>query len=161
MDDVWSKFVIGIFKINGLILQAGEGISQPIGQSSARWQVLGQASESQTVATMARDMGLTRQSVQRVADILAKEGLVIYKDHPTDRRTQLLELTSQGRKVLTAIYIRQVAWSQQVVTELGAKRLAEVARLLEDIEQILEPIVTTDSKKKSKKALKALKEKTS
>ena len=47
---------------------------------------------------MARDMGHARQSVQRLADALAKEGLVVYKDNPADQRSRLLELTPQGRK---------------------------------------------------------------
>src|SRR5712692_2245400 len=105
-DDAWSKFALSIFKLNGLLIQAGDGITQSIGQSSARWQVLGRAYEPQTVANMARDIGHSRQSVQRIADVLAKEGLVVYKDNPADRRAQLLELTPAGLEVLTAIYLR-------------------------------------------------------
>src|SRR5260221_6671181 len=109
-DDVWSKFALSIYKLNGLLMLAGEGITQPIGQSSARWQVLGRVGyEPQTVAKMARDMGHARQSVQRVADVLEKEGLVVYKDHLTDRRTKLVELTPQGMAVLTALYRSQMA----------------------------------------------------
>src|SRR5260221_7866332 len=138
-DDVWSKFALSIFKLNGLLILAGEGISQPIGQSSARWQVLGRVGlEPQTVATMARDMGHARQGVQRVADVLVKEGLIVYKDHPTDRRTKLLELTPQGMEVLTAIYLRQVEWSQYIMTQLNPEQLVAVADALEGIGQILE-----------------------
>ena len=87
---------------------------------------------------MARDMGHARQSVQRVADALAKEGLIIYKDNPADQRAQLLELTPQGVEVLTAIYIRQQEWSQRIMTKLDPKQLAEVADAIEGIGRILE-----------------------
>lgn len=138
-DDVWTKFALSIFKLNGLIVWAGEGITQPIGQSSARWQVLGRvALEAQTVAQLARDIGHARQSVQRVADVLAQEGLVVYTDHPTDRRTKLVELTPQGMEVLTAIYLRQLEWSQRIMTKLNPQQLAEIAESLERIGQILE-----------------------
>lgn len=137
-DDVWTRFALSIFKLNGLIMRAGEGITQPIGQSSARWQVLGRAFEPQTVADMARDIGHSRQGVQRIADVLEKEGLIVYKDHPADRRTKLAELTPQGLEVLTAIYMRQLEWSERVMTKLNAKQLAEVASALEHIGQILE-----------------------
>jgi DNA-binding MarR family transcriptional regulator len=138
-DDVWSKFALSIFKLNGLLMLAGEGISQPIGQSSARWQVLGRVGiQPQTVAEMARDMGHARQSVQRVADVLAKEGLVAYKDHPADRRTKLVEITPQGMAVLTAIYIRQMEWSERIMTKLNPEQLAEVTQSLERLGQILE-----------------------
>ena len=145
-DDAWSKFALTIFEINGLLMRAGDGITQSIGQSSARWQVLGRVFEPQTVAKMARDMGHARQGVQRVADVLVKEGLVVYKDHPTDRRTKLLELTSQGMEVLTAIYVRQVEWSQRIMTKLNPEQVAMVADALEDIGQILETEVNVSDK---------------
>ena len=145
-DDAWSTFALTIFEINGLLMRAGDGITQSIGQSSARWQVLGRAFEPQTVAKMARDMGHARQGVQRVADVLVKEGLIVYKDHPTDRRTKLLELTPQGMEVLTAIYVRQVEWSQRIMTKLNPEQLAMVADALEDIGQILETEVNGSDK---------------
>lgn len=137
-DDTWSKFALSIFKLNGLLIQIGEGIAQPLGQSSARWQVLGRVFEPQTVAKIARDIGHARQSVQRVTDVLVKEGLIIYKDHPTDRRTKLLELTPQGLEVLTGIYMRQIEWSQRIMTKLNPEQLATIADALDDIGQTLE-----------------------
>lgn len=127
-------------------MRVGEDITQAIGQSSARWQVLGRAYEPQTVANMARDIGHTRQSVQRVADVLAREGLVVYKDNPADRRAQLLELTPQGLEVLTAIYIRQQEWSQRIMTKLNPEQLVEIADALEDIGQRLESDVNASNK---------------
>jgi DNA-binding MarR family transcriptional regulator len=137
-DDPWTGFALAIFRVNGLITRAGEGISRPVGQSSARWQVLGRAFEPQTVAAMARDMGQARQSVQRIADALVIDGLVGYKAHPTDRRTKLLELTPRGQEVLSAIYVRQLAWSEGVVAKLSAAKLAEVAAVLDEIGDALD-----------------------
>jgi DNA-binding MarR family transcriptional regulator len=145
-DDVWSTFALSIFKLNGLLMRVGEDITQAIGQSSARWQVLGRAYEPQTVANMARDIGHTRQSVQRVADVLAREGLVVYKDNPADRRAQLLELTPQGLEVLTAIYVRQQEWSQRIMAKLNPEQLVEIADALEDIGQRLESDVNASNK---------------
>jgi DNA-binding MarR family transcriptional regulator len=137
-DDAWTKFALSIFKVNGLIMRAGDGITRSIGQSSARWQVLGRAFEPQTVADMARDIGHARQGVQRIADVLAEEGLIVYKDHPTDRRTKLLELTPRGTEVLSAIYVRQLEWSQRVTAKIDSKHLVAVADALEAIGQIVE-----------------------
>src|SRR5450631_793710 len=145
-DDVWSKFALTIFDLNGLLMRAGDDITQSIGQSSARWQVLGRLFEPQTVAKMARDMGHARQGVQRVADVLVKEGLIVSKDHPTDRRTKLLELTPQGMEVLTAIYVRQVEWSRRIMTKLSPEQLAMVADALEDIGQIIETEINVSDK---------------
>jgi DNA-binding MarR family transcriptional regulator len=138
-DDAWSRFAMSIFYINGLLMRAGDSITQPIGQSSARWQVIVRIGYgSQTVANMARDIGHARQSVQRVADVLEKEGLVVYKDHPTDRRTRLLELTPEGKAALMAIYLRQLEWSQRIMANLNPNQLVEIADTLEGIGQIVE-----------------------
>jgi DNA-binding MarR family transcriptional regulator len=143
-EDAWTRFAMSIFKLNGLIIRAGEGIAQPIGQSSARWQVLGRAFKPRTVADMARDIGHARQAVQRIADALAAEGLIAYTEHPTDRRTKLVALTPQGMEVLTAIYLRQVEWSQRLLTKLDPDRLVAVADALEGIGEIVETEVNQE-----------------
>ncbi|MDB4939814.1 MAG: MarR family transcriptional regulator [Candidatus Doudnabacteria bacterium] len=152
-EDSWTVFALSIFKLNSLIIQAGENIAQPIGQSSARWQVLGRAFKPQTVAEIARDIGHARQSVQRVADILAVEGLIAYKDHP-DRRTKLLELTPKGLKVLTTIYARQLKWSERILAKLNPKQLATIVDALKDIAQVLEIDLSAKSKKNKSVTIK-------
>jgi DNA-binding MarR family transcriptional regulator len=136
--DAWTRFAESIFRINGLLMQAGEGISRPLGQSSARWQVLGGVGYGpRTVADIAKSIGHARQSVQRVADVLAQEGLVIFKDKPDDKRTSLLELTPAGVEVLTAIYNRQVKWSQRITRKLSAKELDALAGALHEIGNVI------------------------
>jgi DNA-binding MarR family transcriptional regulator len=137
-EDAWTRFAMSVFKVNGLLIRIGEGITNPLGQSSARWQVLGRAYEPTTVAKMAQDIGHARQSVQRIADTLATEGLVSYEDNPTDRRARFLELTSDGREVLAEIYQRQVEWSLRIMQQLNPAQLAQIASKLEGIAQVLE-----------------------
>lgn len=137
-EDAWTRFAISVFKVNGLIIRVGDGITNPLGQSSARWQVLGRAYEPTTVAKMAQDIGHARQSVQRIADILATEGLVSYEDNPTDRRARFLELTSDGAEVLAEIYQRQVEWSLRIMQQLSPAQLVQIANRLEGIAQVLE-----------------------
>jgi DNA-binding MarR family transcriptional regulator len=137
--DPLSRFALSIFNVYGLLMQNGDRMTRSIGQSSARWQVLGRAGyQPQTVAQMARDMGHARQSVQRVADVLAREGLVVYKDNPTDRRAKLVELTPQGIEVLMAIYALNEKWSQHIMAKLDPEKLTQIADALENIGDILE-----------------------
>jgi DNA-binding MarR family transcriptional regulator len=145
IDDPWGTFVLSVFKLNSLILQAGDNMTQPIGQSSARWQVLSRATKPQTVAQIARDMGHARQGVQRVADILVQEHLMTYQDHPTDRRTQLLHLTPQGLQVLSLIHTRRVEWSEQIMKKLELKQLIELTNSLEELSQTLEVEIILDN----------------
>ncbi len=137
--DLPSQFALIIFRLNGLLMRIGERITRELGQSSARWQVLGRVGfVTQTVAQMARDMGLARQSVQRVADLLAAEGLAEFKVNHSDQRTKLVEITPAGRAVLTAIYQRNKEWSQRVQTRLDPEMLLGVIEELEQIGRILE-----------------------
>ena len=96
------------------------------------------ALDETTVAKMAQDIGHARQSVQRIADILATEGLVSYEENPTDRRARILGLTSDGAEVLAEIYQRQVEWSLQIMQQLSPAQLVQIANKLEGIAQVLE-----------------------
>jgi DNA-binding MarR family transcriptional regulator len=138
-NDPLSRFSLSIFKVYGLLMHYGDQMTRSIGQSSARWQVLGRAGyQPQTVAQMAHEMGHARQSVQRVADVLAGEGLVVYRDNPSDRRAKLVELTPQGLEVVTAIYALQEQWSQHIMAKLDPEQLTQLADALENIGDILE-----------------------
>lgn len=147
--DPWTGFALSVFRLNGSIMLAGEGISRSVGQSSARWQVLGRVAEPRTVAAIAREVGYARQSVQRVADVLAAEGLVRYRDHPTDGRTQLLELTSQGRAVVSALYERQLAWSRRVIAGVDPAQLAAVTAAMQDITRVIDSVIAQDTTTKA------------
>ena len=140
--------MLAVFDINGLIVQAGERISRPLGQSAARWQVLGRAFRPQTVAEMAAEMGHARQSVQRVADVLETEGLIAYRPHPTDRRTKLVELTRRGHDVLSAIYQRQVAWFGEIASQLSEVKLRELTVSLNHVSRTLSSTIN-DSERES------------
>jgi DNA-binding MarR family transcriptional regulator len=138
-DDPLSRFSLSVFTINGLLMRSGERVTRPLGQSSARWQVLGRAGyQPQTVAQMAHDMGHARQSVQRIADALADEGLVAYKDNPADKRARFVELTPAGATILAAIYARDQEWSRGLLAKLDPEQLVEIAKALEGIAQIFE-----------------------
>lgn len=46
------------------------------------------------VIGIAREIGITRQNVQRTADILVEQGLAEYGPNPAHRRAKLLRPTS-------------------------------------------------------------------
>ena len=138
-EDPLSQFSLSIFRLNGLLTQCGDSVTKAIGQSSARWQVLGRAAhERRSVAQMARDLGHARQSVQRVADLLVAEGLAVYRDDTADKRSQLLQLTARGVATLKAIYGRYGKWSKRVMSVLDGAQLSSLAAALNAIADLLE-----------------------
>ncbi len=90
-----------------------------------------------TVADVARILGLARQSVQRVADLLESEGLIAYADHPRHRRAKLLVLTAAGQEVLAMIQAAQAKWANTLGAELGARRLRQATAVLEAVHRAL------------------------
>jgi DNA-binding MarR family transcriptional regulator len=61
------------------------------------------STEPRTVATAARRLGLTRQSVQRVVDDLVEDGQLELHANPDHARAPLVSLTGAGRETLAAV----------------------------------------------------------
>ena len=126
--------VVRILRLAGLLTAAGDQLAAPAGQSSARWQVLAVAENGPaTVAQIARTLGLARQSVQRVADLLADEGLAAFRENPEHQRAMLFELTARGRSALAAIQRAQRGWADRLGAAVGEADLRRAAAVLDRI----------------------------
>lgn len=90
------------------------------------------------VAQIARNMGLTRQAVQRVANVLADEGLVRFEENPNHRRAQLVRLTAEGQDALAEVNRRQVEWSNRHAKNLSLEEIEEALQVLRTFRQGLE-----------------------
>src|SRR5215212_4988185 len=89
--DALSALAVQVLRLAGVLLDVGDALAKPMGQTAARWRVLAALEHgTSTVAALARALGQARQSVQRVADLLASEGFAEYVDNPDDRRALLL-----------------------------------------------------------------------
>jgi DNA-binding MarR family transcriptional regulator len=130
--DALSSLAFQILRLAGLLTAAGDEMARPAGQSSARWQVLAGAEDGlRTVAQIARALGLARQSVQRIADLLEREDLAAYEDNPDDLRAKRLALTPRGRSALATIQDAQRAWADDLGARIGEKDLRRVSEVLE------------------------------
>lgn len=137
-----TELILEVLRLNGRLLSAGDRITRPFGQTSARWQVLGAIRDrADTVAGIARSMGLTRQSVQRTADLLEAEGQVEYVSNPAHRRAKLVRLTPGGRSLFGQIMDRQTAWANHLADASGfdereiRRTLRIVGRVREELER--------------------------
>lgn len=132
--DTFSALVVQVFQLSGLLSAAGDRLAQPAGQTSARWQVLAAAEQGPaTVAQIARALELTRQSVQRLANVLVAEGLGTYQANPKDKRADLFVLTAAGRAALAEIQTRQRVWADALGAEIGEEDLRRGLELLHKV----------------------------
>ncbi|ARQ08684.1 MarR family transcriptional regulator protein [Rhizobium etli] len=137
--DAFSAFAITALRLAGHLTAAGDRLAKPAGQTSARWQVLAAARRGDlSVAQIARALGLARQGVQRLADVLADEGLIAYADNPQHQRAKLVRLTAEGAARLGVIEVAQAGWANKLgaaftSAELDAARTV-MARVMEMME---------------------------
>src|SRR5262245_20781481 len=103
--DALTGLILDLFRLNSLLLTAGDRLVARLGLTSARWQILGSivaADRPQPVALLARDLGANRQNVQRIINDLHNEGLVAFVANPHHRRAQLVLLTDKGKRTFEA-----------------------------------------------------------
>src|SRR4051795_8784864 len=95
-----TDLIIETFRLNGRLLAAGDGLVADLGLTSARWQIMGAIALSPVplpVASIARNMGLARQTVQKLVNEMESDGLLRFAPNPHHRRAQLVLFTDQGR----------------------------------------------------------------
>lgn len=138
---LFTELVLETFRFNGRLIAAGDTMSAPLGLTSARWQVLGAIAlegQSLTVADIARRMGLKRQSVQRLADALVDEGLLLREDNPAHRRAPLHRLSKAGERAYQTLDEKQAAWAAECARGIPAARLADALAVIHTLRERLE-----------------------
>jgi len=131
--DALTDLILDLFRVNSLILTAGDRLVVQLGLTSARWQILGAmvaAERAQPVAWLARDMGANRQNVQRIINDLHKEGLVAFEVNPHHRRAQLVFLTDKGKQTFDAAMRLQAPWINSLSEGLSIKDIQTMHRVI-------------------------------
>lgn len=133
-----TDLVIEVFRLNGDLLAAGDALVRDLGLTSARWQVLGAIALSPAplpVAHIARNMGLTRQAVQRVVDDMHGDGLVQFEANPHHRRAMLVTMTETGEAAYGQASTLQQRWAEDLAFELSADTIRAAVMLLRTVQQ--------------------------
>jgi DNA-binding MarR family transcriptional regulator len=135
----FTDLILEAFRLNGTLIAAGNHLVEDLGLTSARWQVLGGIIDGPaSVAAIARKMGLTRQSVQRIADRLRKEGFALTTPNPAHRRAKLYALTPRGEAVMAEVSRRQIQWSNRTAEGIDSQELADALSALNKLRLRLE-----------------------
>lgn len=134
----WTDLVIEIFRMNGDLLAAGDALVGDLGLTSARWQVLGAIALSPVplpVAHIARNMGLTRQAVQRLVDDMRADGFVRLEPNPHHRRAMLVVATERGDAAYQSAIARQERWSDALTAGLSPEAFEAAGALLREMRE--------------------------
>ena len=134
------SLVIAVFALNGRLVETGNQLVGDAGLTTAWWQVLGAIGYSPAplpVAHVARNMGLSRQSVQRVVDLLAEREMVEYRVNPHHQRAKLVVLTPAGRAALDTAEAAEKPLNQAMLKEIGGGRIAAALEVLSEMNQLM------------------------
>ena len=87
---LFLDFVLSVFRLNGLLIAEGDDMTESLGLTHARWKVIGAIALSNnglTVPGIARVLGQSRQAVQRITDVMMKDGLLEYHKNLKHKRS--------------------------------------------------------------------------
>jgi DNA-binding MarR family transcriptional regulator len=134
-----TQVILATFRLNGRLTDVAQGLATEGGLTAAWWQVLGGVlDEPRTVAAIGRKMGLTRQGVQRIADLLVARGLAEYVPNPAHRRAKLLRCTEAGYWAVRRITLVQHPWAERVGAQVGAQALEQALATMRRLTAVLE-----------------------
>ena len=136
-----TGLILDLFRLDSLLLTAGDRLVAPLGLTSARWQILGSvagAERPQPVAWLARDMAANRQNVQRIINDLHKQGLVAFEANPHHKRAQLVVLTDKGKQTFDAAMRLQAPWINDLSEGLSLKDIQTFHDFIITLRQKLE-----------------------
>jgi DNA-binding MarR family transcriptional regulator len=144
--EAFTEIVLEIFRFNGRLLAAGDQLAAPLRLTSARWQVLGAVEEqSLSVSQIGKKMGLTRQNVQRIADVLEQEGFVQYEANPAHQRAKLVRLTTKGMRAMRELAHIQVVWANRIASNTT---VFEIRAMLNTMSKLVSQLDADDGKRK-------------
>jgi DNA-binding MarR family transcriptional regulator len=130
---IFTELILETFRLNGTLIEAGDKLISDLGLTSARWQVLGSLVDGPiTVAEIGRQMGLSRQNVQRIANRLKQDGFIDTSPNPAHRRAKLHFLTDYGIESMREVTERQEGWVNQMSEDMEPAGLRQAVAMMID-----------------------------
>jgi DNA-binding MarR family transcriptional regulator len=96
--------------------------------------IAGHCDEAPSPAELAECTGVTRATVSGLLDGMERDGLVVRKSVPTDRRQVRVHLTIEGRQLLDRIRPAYCHWFTELVASLTEAERQLLINLLEKIQ---------------------------
>lgn len=119
-----TELVLETFRLNSRLMDAAQRLAAEGDITAAWWQVLGGVlDQPRTLPEIGRQMGVSRQAVRRIADLLVDRGLAEYRPNPAHQRAQLLACTEAGYWAIRRISITQAPWAERIGGSVGADEL--------------------------------------
>lgn len=113
---------------------------RPLGYGTARMEALStiaRSKEPSAQIAIAKRIGIEGPTLTRMLDTLEADGLVVRRQDPNDRRTKLIELTSEGEAALEEIMRVAHAFRTTVLKTLTDDDLDQVNEVTDKLMRLL------------------------
>ena len=139
---VFLDLVLSLFRLNGSLIAEGDRMTRDLGLTSARWRVIGAVALSSgglTVPGIARVLGQSRQAVQRIADEMVEDGLLVFATNPKHKKSMLVHLTDEGKRCYNLLRAEQDPWALEATENISLDDLETslfvVRRLIKEFDK--------------------------
>jgi DNA-binding MarR family transcriptional regulator len=124
--------------VNRMARRLRQEASTDLGPASIAALATSERSGPLTPSELARSEGIQRPTAARILSRLTEDGLVTRTSDPADGRSAIVQISSDGRKVLTRLRKRKTAYLAKKMRALPDDDVATLARAAEILEQVLE-----------------------
>ena len=135
MSELINAIVFAYFPLRA----TGDALASRVGQTTAEWGLLRTLRErgDMTVAALARSRPVARQWIQRLADKLAREGMLEFIDNPNHLRSKLMRITPAGLRLLDRIASDYDLWVAKLANEFGIDEVRSAVAVIERLRERL------------------------
>lgn len=135
----FAALIFEIFRTYNRLSVVGDDLSKEFGLTSARWRVLGSTNrEPKTVSAIARERGLSRQTVQQIVNSLIKDGFAELRDNASHKSAKLVAPTRLGRHAILGANAKSIPWQNHIAEAASATDIEITVRTLVRLRNRLE-----------------------
>jgi DNA-binding MarR family transcriptional regulator len=91
--------------------------------------------QSVTMSELAKQLGVGESAATAVVDRLVRQGLVLRRDDPSDRRVVRLALSDEGHSVVTELHKRACSKTAGLLSVLSDDQLGQLVGIMETLDQ--------------------------
>jgi DNA-binding MarR family transcriptional regulator len=137
MDPIASEAYLMLRQVGDAMRSSVEERLAQEGISYGRFMLLAvldrRPDQPMAATELAEDAGVTKQTVTALLDGLEKNGYVIRRPHPQDRRSMLVELHETGRQFLHQIMPPMYRKQVELLGDLSHEEMKQLTNLLRKV----------------------------
>lgn len=133
-----GDLIAEVFRLSSTLTAAGDELFQPLGITGARRMLMGwiaNTPEKQSVAHLARNMGISRQAVQRLVNELVSDGFLEFVPNPHHQRSKLVAFTDAGATVYEQAMERRAKWLGDLPDDIPIETLERTRLVLQTLRE--------------------------